>query len=230
MSVNYQQRYDAENPQTPLSTLETLSSSDDPGVRIAVARNKSTPLETLLLLTKDRIAKVKSGAIDTLCTKAEMSALSRDHQVLLSKGVPTRIIESLAKNDNLAHDVFARLAKAGKSVRYNVARNKATPAAMLLSMIVSDKDINVCAAAWSTAAEFEPSYWERSYALKEWSLDMPIDGSTPLGDALLAKGQQVLYQKLLSSELCAQICASAEASSQDLASLVASPRTRLLRM
>ncbi|WP_330544724.1 hypothetical protein V0242_24325 (plasmid) [Aeromonas hydrophila] len=226
MSVNYQQRYDAENPNTPLLTLEALASSDDPGVRIAVARNKSTPIEALLLLSKDRIAKVKSGAIETLCTKAEMATLSHDHQMLLSRGVPSRIIESLAKNDNLAQDVFAHLAKASKNVRYNVARNKATPAGILLSIIVSDKDINVYAAAWSTASEFEPSYWERSYSLKEWSLDMPIDGSITLGDALLDKRLQALYQTLLSSELSAQICASTEATSQDLAS----PRTRLLRM
>lgn len=64
----------AENPRTPLDTLELLASDNNPDVRVAVGTNPSTPAYISYRLAFDEDPNVRLGLADDVNTPIELLA------------------------------------------------------------------------------------------------------------------------------------------------------------
>ncbi len=136
----------ARQPNTPKTTLSTLSKDHDHRVRSAVANNRSTPSSILEELAVDPHGDVRQEVAGNEKTpEATVITLAKDPDWLVrrmiprNEKVPISILEELATDPDL-------------EVRAWVARSAKTPAS-ILTELASDRESYV-----RTAAKANPNY------------------------------------------------------------------------
>ena len=67
----------AKNQTTPVETLKVLATDEDYCVRMHIARNPNTPIETLKVLATDKNKNVRRCVADNPNTPAESSSITK---------------------------------------------------------------------------------------------------------------------------------------------------------
>lgn len=104
----------AENPRTPIDTLELLSTDKNPDVRIAVGTNNSTPPYVSFKLALDEDPNVRLGLADDINTPIELlEKLARDENpYVASRAIDTmKVISSRGKSRSIGPVLFRWAAK-----------------------------------------------------------------------------------------------------------------------
>jgi pentose-5-phosphate-3-epimerase len=122
----------AKNPSTPKETLTALAKDED--FRMNVASNPNTPPEVLAALAKDEDVRM-NVAVNPSTPKETLAALAEDGSRYVRNAV--------AGNPSTPKETLAALAEDGDSyVRYEVASNPNTPPEVLAAL-AEDKDKDV---------------------------------------------------------------------------------------